>query len=359
MSAAEPPPSSGPDQRDAPRQGRSVAFFVAIFLAFLLLISGALNVLLFVASIGSFAASGLEASAEDGGSYRLVHVGGDADAPARVLRIPIQGAISEGQNPLLGASGGTVSRVRRALRVAASDPDIRGVLLAIDSPGGGVTDSDEIYREVRRFRAENPGKRVIASIGDMAASGGYYVALAAERILARRTSVTGSIGVIMSAWNFAEAAKNLGIEQIAIKSEHTPLKDVLSPTRAMTEAERSMLTGIVEELYEQFLDVVSEGRPGLQRERIEKLADGSIYTAKAALSNGLIDEIGDERDALSWFERKLGGSVDLLEHRRLPSLREILFGVSAAAPPMLERTAARLISGTSGPRFLYYWQGGR
>lgn len=360
-STPQPPPfpPAPPMQPYAPPPGRPVSFFVALFLAFLLLISGALNVLLLVASLGSFAASGLGAAAEDDGDYRLVHLAGDRDATVKVMRIPIEGAIAEQQNPVLGAAGGTVSRVRRALRTAAADDSIRGVLLAIDSPGGGVTDSDQIYQLIQRFRQEQPNKHVLALFGDIAASGGYYVAAAAERIVAQRTTITGSIGVIMSAWNFSEAADQLGVKQIAIKSDHTPLKDILSPTRPMTDAEYALLKGIVEQLYQQFVDVVDQGRPGLSREQVLALATGAIYTGPQALQNGLVDQVGNQQDALEWFKSTLGQDVELLDHRRLPSLRDLLFGVRAPAPPTLEQAAAQLLTSTTGPRCLYYWQGGR
>jgi signal peptide peptidase SppA len=158
-----------------------------------------------------------------------------------VLQIGVRGAIAESGSPVLGAAGGSVSQVKRGLRMAAAD-DVLGVLLYIDSPGGGVTDSDEIWRLIRKFRQEHPQKPVVALFGDIAASGGYYVAAACERITAHRSTITGSIGVIMSGWNFAEAAKKFGVEQIAIKSERTPFKDILSPTRPMRDDERALLT---------------------------------------------------------------------------------------------------------------------
>jgi len=337
-----------------------VSFFVAIFLALLLLVSGGLNVLLLVVSIGGFAASSLGGAGsvdDDGSNWELVHVAGEQHGKTRVLRIPINGAIAESTSPLIGAAGGTVSQVRRALKLASRDDEVRAVLLEIDSPGGGVTDSDEIYRMLREFKTRS-GKKVVALFGDLAASGGYYVACAADRIIARRTNITGSIGVIMSAWNFSEAAKKFGVEQVAIKSQHTPFKDILSPTRPMTTDEQRLLTGIVEELYQQFVTVVTEGRPGLDRAQAQALATGAIYTANQALQNGLIDEIGDLEATSVWLRSSLGGDFELLEQRRRPGLRELLFGARAPVPS-LDATAAQLLRATTGPRFLYFWEGGR
>jgi protease-4 len=368
MTGQPPPPPPGVPQQPGwpggqawpsasahPRESRGVAFFVAIFLGILLVASAGLNVLLLLLSVGSLAGSGFGADME--GVYDEVHVAGERGSRTKVLQVSVHGAIAEAQNPILGAAGGTVSQVRRALRKAAAD-DIQGVLLHVDSPGGGVTDSDEIYRMLMRFRQEHPKKRVLALFGDVAASGGYYVAAAAERIVARRSTITGSIGVIMSAWNFAVAAKNLGVDQVAIKSARTPFKDMLSPTRAMTEEERSMLTKVVDELHDLFVDVVDSGRPGLDRAQVLSIANGAIYTASQALANGLIDEIGDHETAIAWFEGQLGGPVAIVEHRRRAGLADLLLG-ARQSNPTVEQSFGRLLTSASGPRFLYFWEGGR
>ncbi|HEX6813747.1 MAG TPA: signal peptide peptidase SppA [Planctomycetota bacterium] len=345
-----------------PREARGVAFFVAIFLGIMLLASAGLNVMLMLLSFGSLAGAGLTGGFDGEGVYDEVHVVGERGGSTKVLQVPIRGAIAEAQSVVLGASGGTVTQMRRALRRAAA-AEVSGVLLLIDSPGGGVTDSDEIYQMIRNFRLEHPEKPVAALFGDMAASGGYYVAAAAERIVARRTTITGSIGVIMSAWNFAVAAKNLGVDQVAIKSERTPLKDLLSPTRPMREEERALLMGIVNELYDLFVDVVDEGRDNLNRSQVLAVATGAIFTARQALDNGLIDEIGDHETALAWFQQKLGKSVTIVEHRRRPGFADLLLGPGvqsgATRASAIEQSLNSLLTGSTGPRFLYFWEGGR
>jgi len=336
-----------------PRESRGVAFFVAIFLGLLLIASAGLNVLLLLVSVGSLAGGGFgdfDAPADE------VYIAGTKTSREKVLQVPIRGAIAEGANPVLGAGGGTVTQVKRALRQAA-ESDIRGLLLLIDSPGGGVTDSEEIHAMLLTFRREHPGKPVLALFGDMAASGGYYIAVAAEHIIARRTTITGSIGVIMSAWNFAEAAHKLGIDQVAIKSDRTPLKDILSPMRAMSDEERALLTAIVDEMYERFVTVVEEGRPQLTREQVYALATGAVYTGNQAQKNGLVDEVGDLESAVRWFDGRLGKPVQLVERRRRPGLADLLF--SSRGPSDLQQWGPQLLAASTGPRFLYYWQGGR
>lgn len=335
-----------------PRESRGVAFFVAIFLGILLLVSAGLNVLLLLLSVGSIAGGGLGDTAAD---YGEVHVTGARSASRKILQISVRGAIAEGANPLMGAAGGTVSQVQRALRYADRQ-DFDGLLLYIDSPGGGVTDSDRVYKMLRQFRADHPDVPVAALYGDMCASGGYYIAAAAQHIISRRTSISGSIGVIMSAWNFAKMAQEFGVEQVAIKSDRTPFKDMLSPTRPLAPAEREMLTEIVDELYDQFVAVVMEGR-GMAKPDVERAANGGIYTATRARELGLVDDIGDYATAVAWFEDQLGEQVRIVEQRRRPTFADLLLG---AFGPKVEASAVdRLLTSTTGPRFLYYWQGGR
>ncbi len=367
-----PPPATPPPPQPArtpyqtarpqglpPRDGKPVSFYLAIFLALLLFVSGGLNLLLlFFSAIGS-ATSGLTGGyvEEFDGMYEVVATGGDADASDRILRVPITGAISEGQSALIGASGGTVSQLKRALRVAANDSSIKGVLLDINSPGGGVTDSDEMHRLITEFREEHE-KPVLALLGDIAASGGYYVAVGCNQIMARPTTITGSIGVIMQSFNFAELAREHGVKQNTIVSDRTPFKDLLSMFKDMAPAERAILTSIVDEMYDRFVDVVADGRK-MDRDRVYEIADGRIYSARQALDKNMVDAIGTVEDAYEVLEELCEvDSARIVEHRRRPNLSEMLFGVRAAQPS-LDGVAAQLLQSATGPRFLYYWAGAR
>ncbi len=343
-----------------PREGRPVSFYVAIFLALLLFISGGLNVLLLlVSAIGSAAGGfGVGVGDDDGGRYEIVTVGGDRRAETSILRLPIEGVIAEEAAPLLGGAGGMVSRVRRALRAAARDESVKGILLDINSPGGGVTDSDEIRRLLLEFKREHPSTQLVALLGDTAASGGYYIAAPCDYIIARPTTITGSIGVIISSYNVAEGLKKIGVEPITIVSEDTPYKDMLSTTRPMRPEEAAKLRAIVQEMYERFVDVVDEGRPELDRDAVKRLATGEIYSARRAEQLGLVDQIGGPKEAQAKLAELIGvGAVRVLEQRRIPNLLDALFESRAA--PGLERLAAGLLRTTTGPRLLYYWPGGR
>ena len=347
------PPDLGP-----PRDGRPVSFYLAIFFGFLLVVSVGLNLLLLVVSAFGSATASLTSTSWDDDAWELVRIGGDDSSDGRLLRIPIEGAIAEAGSPIIGAAGGSVSRVMSALEFAGRDERVKGVLLEINSPGGGVTDSDLIWQAVRDFKREHT-KPVVALFGDIAASGGYYVAVACDHIIARPTTITGSIGVIMSNLEFSEGAAKLGVKQQVIISERTPHKDMMSQFRAMTEDERVILTSIVDEMYDRFVDVVAQGRTQLTRADVVRLADGRIYSAKQALDAGLIDAIGTEDDA--WAELSRLGNVDkpaFVERRRRPTLGDLLFR-SESATPSIETSVARLLEGSSGPRLLYWWPGAR
>jgi protease-4 len=364
--AAPPPPPQYAPPPPLPQypvpEGRSVSFFVALFLALLLLISGGANiVLLFYSAIGG-TMSMAEAAIEDSDAgYRVVAVSGPQGATDRILRIRIEGAIAEGASPMMGAMGSSVSQVRRNLRLAAKNDAIKGVLLEINSPGGGVTDSDEIYRLIKEFRS-NEKKPVIAYFGDMSASGGYYIAAACDKIYCRPTTITGSIGVIMSSYNLTEAFKHIGIKSETIISPDTPYKDIMSMSRDMRPEEREILLSIIQEMYDRFVDIVDAGRPDLDRDAVKKLANGQIYSANQAKENGLVDDILDPDEVIEKIKEIAGaGEVQVVEQRRLPSLMETLFGTPSMVTktPSLADTAARYLNQTTGSKFLYFWPGGR
>jgi protease-4 len=341
-------------------EGRSTSFWVAIFLVLLLVVSGAVNILfLFVGLVGS--ASGLGGAAmDDDSGYQLVTVAHkEADADSRILRVVVVGAISERMSPIIGADGGTVSQVRRSLRLAARDDTIKGVLLEINSPGGGVTDSDEIWRLIKKFRADEE-KPVMAFFGDVAASGGYYIAAACDKIVARPTTITGSIGVIISTYDVSEALNKIGIKGVSLISPHTPYKDILSPMRPMTDDERQKIVSIVDEMYQRFVDIVDQGRPELTRDQVQSLANGLIYSAKQAKANGLVDMLADADQAYEEMCKMMNvEEAQVIEQRRLPTLAEVMFGVRSNRPSTAGESLAAVLFQTTGSKFLYFWPGGR
>lgn len=179
----------------------------------------------------------------------------------------------------------------------------RGILLCVDSPGGTVYHSDELYLKLMEYK-EKTGRPVWAYMETQACSGGYYISMAADKIAANRNAWTGSIGVIMSYYNYSELFDNLGIEEINITSGAN--KAMGSAGKKLTKEQRQIMQGLVDESYEQFAGIVAEGRK-MPLDQVKTLADGRLYTAKQAVDNGLIDEISDYEAFELAFRQEVGG----------------------------------------------------
>lgn len=172
------------------------------------------------------------------------------------------------------------------------DGSIKAIVLRVNSPGGGVSPSQEIFDEVKAAAAVKP---VVVSMGSVAASGGYYVAVPAQRILANPGTITGSIGVIMQFTNFEELLGKVGLKSQVVKSGLH--KDIGSPVRPMSAADREILQSLIDDVYTQFVEAVAESRQ-MDPAKVRQLADGRIFTGRQALQAGLVDELGSYRDAI-------------------------------------------------------------
>lgn len=237
-----------------------------------------------------------------------------ASAP-KIALIDLRGLIVDGPRtgiPLLQSGDNPVDELVARLARAERDPAVRGVVIRINSPGGAVTASDTMYREVRRFR-EASGKPVVMSLGEVAASGGYYVALAGDEILAQPTSITGSIGVIIPTVNFADGLRRIGIVSRSVKSGAN--KDLANPLEPMRDGQYQVLQGVVDHMYARFRALVVERRAGrlghnalasesdgagMSPLSIDELTDGRVLVGEEAARQGLVDGLTDLRGA---FER--------------------------------------------------------
>jgi protease IV len=223
----------------------------------------------------------------------------------KILLIDISGMISgKKRSAALGLTErpSLVEQVKEALDKAEKDGAVKAVILRINSHGGTVTASDIIHHEIKGYK-ERTGAVVIAEMLDVAASGGYYIATAADTIIAHPTTVTGSIGVVLFKLNVEGLMEKVGLEEEAIKSGD--MKDIGSPFRGMTSEEREILQGVIDTMYERFLDVVADGRK-IERRKLREIADGRIYTARQALDLNLIDEIGYLDDAIEEAKKAAG-----------------------------------------------------
>jgi protease IV len=257
-------------------------------------------------------------------------------APDRVAVLPIYGVILA-DDPVLFE-----------LRSFLDDPSVRAIVVAIDSPGGGVAPSQSIYQELRKAR--ELGIPVVASIGGVGASGGYYIALAADSILALPGSVTGSIGVVMEFPNAAELLQKVGVSMEVVKSAE--LKDSGSPYRRVTEGDRRVLQAMVSDVYEQFVAAVVYER-NMHEDSVRSLADGRLLSGRQALSLGLVDRAGNLVDAIAVAGRMagLGDNPEIiLPPEPSRSLLEIILGVRAADLANRLRAGAEQLQ---GPRLRY------
>ncbi|MBI5696099.1 MAG: signal peptide peptidase SppA [Nitrospirae bacterium] len=192
--------------------------------------------------------------------------------------------------------------VIKQLKEYSENDSVKAIVLRIDSPGGAVVPSQEIYAEVRKLKA-NSGQKVVTSMGSVAASGGYYIAAASDRIMANPGSLTGSIGVIMEFATAEELMNKIGLKEEVIKSGAR--KDVGNFMRSMTPEDRAYLQAVIDDVHDQFVEAVAKGRR-MKKEDVALLADGGIFTGRKAKEVGLVDELGDLDDAVK-LAGKLGG----------------------------------------------------
>lgn len=233
---------------------------------------------------------------------------------------------------LLSGTTASASDIMAIIRQAAARQDVKAVVVRVDSPGGTSVASQEIGVELDKLRAS--GKPVVTSMGDVCASGGYWIACSTDHIMANPATLTGSIGVIMELQNIQGLYEKIGVKEVVIKSgEH---KDIGSPFRDLTATERQLLQGIVQDSYQQFIDQVVKGRQGkITREQLMPLADGRIFTGAQAKELGLVDSLGDYYDAVEQAKVMAGiqgeASIEVLNQqdmwqRLFTSLESTLLG---------------------------------
>jgi protease-4 len=273
------------------------------------------------------------------------------DVDGLIINMRRSGIFSDGENP--------VSLFVEKLDRARNDRNVKAVVLRLNSPGGTVASSDMMYHMLKEFKNET-NKPVVACMMDVSASGAYYVACGCDGIMAQPSTVTGSIGTIMQTFSFAGTMQKLGIKSEAIKSGE--MKDSGSPFRDLREEEKQILQAMIMEFYEQFLDVVQEGRHGLEEDKLRELADGRVFTGIEAQQQGLVDKIGYPSDAIDWAKEMAG----------LEKAKVVIYHRPIGYKPNVYSTAGSDLTNfgalinlelpewltSNGTQFLYLWQPG-
>ncbi len=275
----------------------------------------------------------------------------------KVVLIDVEGLIVNARTSgLFGGGENPVSLFRERLEAAADDDQVKAVVLRLNTPGGAVTASDIMHQDLLTFR-KLTHKPVVACMMDVCASGGYYLAMGCDKVYAHPSTVTGSIGVIMSLYNATGLMTKIGVSSDPIKSG--PNKDLGNPARPMTEEERAILQGMVNSFYDQFVQVVVKGRD-LPEERVRALADGRVYTGVDAKNQGQVDEIGYLDDAIQCaMDMACIKDARVIAYDRCDGYRGSIY---AAVPKIPSQINVKLdvpgLSGPGGATFMYLWEPG-
>ena len=276
----------------------------------------------------------------------------------RIALVPISGLIMDAKaSSLLSQGDNPVSTVRETLHAIEEDPNVKAVILRINSPGGTVTASDMIYREIMVFKARTHIP-VVTSMMDICASGGYYVSCASDYRFAYPTTLTGSIGVIVQTINFSGTMNMIGISAKAITSG--PNKDMLSPLRPLTPNDEALAKGFVTQFYAQFLDIVKHSPQHVKSADWDMLTDGRVVTGKDAAKYGLIDQVGDLSDAIAKAKSLAGISkAQIVEYTHLDEHKGSIYAASNVPQfnmVNINVDPSALVLG-GHPQFLYLWMG--
>ncbi len=289
---------------------------------------------------------------------------GEGILPAKIALIDIDGMIlNYRKSSLMGSSENPMALIIEKLNKAAKDKRVKAIVLRINSPGGTVTASDIIYRHILSIRKgdkqlKSPPKPVVASMMDVCASGGYYIACSADKIFAEPTTVTGSIGVVMMTFNLKGLLDKIGVETDAIKSGAK--KDAGSPFRPLKPDERKIFQDMINQFYGRFVNVVCVSRK-MERNKVLKLADGRIFTGQDAFKLGLVDKIGSLEDAIACAKQlaKVKSADVVMYHRPIGYRGNIYSSTQARASARTEHSIITLEMPewfSSQGAFLYLWQ---
>ncbi len=325
-----------------------IYWVVLIVMGLVLVMSLAVNG---VWAVGLMASSGASRLHEKRASDEFPHLSEEwsyGEGQTKAVRISVSGFIGrKTESSVLAPRYDKIENVLRQIRAAGQDEQVRAILLEVDSPGGSMTPSDEIYQALMAFKAGGPERKVLVLMKDVAASGAYYISMAGDWLVAEPTSLLGSIGVIIQTLNFKGLGERIGVTDTTIKSGAN--KDMLNPFRDVTEEETAILQDVIDSMYQRFFDIVLLGR-GLESEQLKPWADGRVFSAQTALDHGFIDQIG------YWD--------DLVERTRIlldvENVKIVRYQSTSGFFQMLTRMQLPLSPSSfmqmQGPKFMYLWR---
>ncbi|TQR08450.1 signal peptide peptidase SppA [Psychrobacillus soli] len=274
----------------------------------------------------------------------------------RIALLTVDGVIQDtgSAGSLFAAEGYNHSVFLQQLEQVKEDDSVKAIVLEVNSPGGGVVESAQIYKEIKEIQEET-AKPIYVSMGGMAASGGYYISAPADKIFVNKETMTGSIGVIMQSINYGKLAEKYGVEFVTIKSG--PYKDIMSPTREMTEVERNMLQEMLNDSYEDFVDIIAQGRNMTEAE-VKKVADGRIVNGRQAIEAGLADDFGFVEDVVAAIKTDYNlENAEVFEYGYSQSFAS-LFAMKAQSflgVDMESKLIGKLIADNSAPKMMYLY----
>jgi protease-4 len=274
----------------------------------------------------------------------------------KIAIIDVEGVITgEESGSVFTRQRDTVSETKARLNYVSQDPEVKAVVLRVSSPGGEVTACDVLHHEIARFKKKT-GIPVVSFISGQGASGGYYLAVAGDTILANPTAIVGSIGVVLQHFDLSDLLGNIGVKVEPIKSSAG--KDLNSPFRRMTGVEREVLQNLVNDMYERFVDVVTENRSELTREQVLAVADGRVLSGIEAAKAHLVDRVGYVADALEEAKQRANiQSATVVRYTRIPSSGANIYTESAVPQPSARQVHVSFpMDLTAGPKLLYLWR---
>ena len=332
------------------KRARSTTGFwiVILLLGFGLLVSVAINAGL---SAAVFARAVHTASDDEGGVDEfpeLTEIWSYGSGDVKAVRIAVSGVIMrESEEGLFAVPQDKIELILAQVRAAQNDDEVKAIIVEVDSPGGGITASDEIYRALMTFKESAEGRAVVVYMRDLAASGGYYVAMAGDWLIAQPTTVVGSIGVIMQSMNIKGLSEKIGVTDVTIKSGAN--KDLLNPFNDVDPAQRALLQQMIDAMYVHFLGIVQASRD-IEEAKLKELADGRIFVGPQALELKLVDQIGYWEDVLAKTAELLDvDTVKVVRYEQHVDVMGWLLGVRQKLNPMSWFDLQR-------PRMLYLWQ---